>query len=153
MLSRLSATCAASVLAPSSWAWLAPALLACRGYATQVGKSLVFGEHGAPERVLRLEQQVLPTELGDHDVLLHLLAVSLSVPAAWRWGGLPAPSLAAGSAEGGGWPPGTCGWRVPQWDPLAPRVRTSFAAAWHQGTAAATPPCPRASLPGPHQPL
>lgn len=78
MLSRLSATCAASVLAPSSWAWLAPALLACRGYATQVGKSLVFGEHGAPERVLRLEQQVLPTELGDHDVLLHLLAAPIN---------------------------------------------------------------------------
>jgi trans-2-enoyl-CoA reductase len=38
----------------------------------------MFDEHGAPERVLRLTDQVLPTELGDHDVLINLLAAPIN---------------------------------------------------------------------------
>lgn len=75
MLSRLSSAAAASLLRAGAGA-CAPALLVARGYATQLSKSLMFDEHGAPERVLRLTDQVLPTELGDHDVLINLLAVS-----------------------------------------------------------------------------
>lgn len=78
MLSRLSAV-PALVGAVGSAGWLAmPALLAARGYATRTSKSLVFGEHGAPERVLRLEEQRLPSELGAHDVLIHLLAAPIN---------------------------------------------------------------------------
>jgi hypothetical protein len=70
MLARLSSACAAA-----RGSWLAAG--SSRGYATQLGKRLVYAEHGTPQRVLQLEQHVLPSELGEHDVLLHLLAVSL----------------------------------------------------------------------------
>ena len=93
-------------------AWLAPALLAARGYATQISRrakgrrrhglaqprpplpspraadippacappkpacrSLKFAEHGTPERVLALADEQLPGSLGDHEVLINILAV------------------------------------------------------------------------------
>lgn len=74
----LSAVSAGGLAARASPAWLAPAVLAWRGYATQVGKTLRYGEHGAPERVLALEQEQLPAALGDHEVLINVLAVRLS---------------------------------------------------------------------------
>lgn len=74
MLSRLSQAAAAAARAGGGG--FAPAILAARGYATQLSRSLVFDQHGSPERVLRLTDQVLPQALGDHDVLINLLAVS-----------------------------------------------------------------------------
>lgn len=89
MLSRLSARAGLALAQAGGASWLAPALLACRGYATRVSKTLLFDQHGAPEQVLRLEEQTLPVELADHEVLLHLLAVSPppfpSLPAAHFW--------------------------------------------------------------------
>ena len=92
-LQRLSAAVGGQLLASGGAAWVAPALLASRHYATQIGKSLVFAEHGTPERVLRLEPEKLPP-LGDHDVLINLLAVSAwmrpAQAAAWGAAMLPA---------------------------------------------------------------
>lgn len=79
MLARLSAGVLARSLAQAGGVGcLAPALLASRGYATRVSRGLLFEEHGDPERVLRLHETTLPPEgeLGDHEVLLHILAVS-----------------------------------------------------------------------------
>ena len=70
--------------------FLSPALLAfsSRGYGTHHGaKALRFAEYGVPEAVLRLEDQALPAAgaLGDHDVLLNIIAVR---GAGWGgWGG------------------------------------------------------------------
>lgn len=78
MLAQLSAGVLARSLAQGGAGWLAPALLTARGYATRVSRGLLFEQHGAPERVLRLHESTLPPEgeLGDHEVLLHILAVS-----------------------------------------------------------------------------
>lgn len=69
---------AAAVSARVSPSWLAPAVLAWRGYATQVGRTLRFKEHGVPERVLGLEQEQLPTALGEHEVLINVLAAPIN---------------------------------------------------------------------------
>lgn len=61
----------------SSAGCLAPALLcAARQYGT-LGRRLLFGENGVPEKVLRLNDEPLPapSELGEHEVLIHVLAV------------------------------------------------------------------------------
>ncbi|KAL4419418.1 hypothetical protein ABPG77_006345 [Micractinium sp. CCAP 211/92] len=81
MLARLSAGVLARSLAQAGGVGcLAPALLASRGYATRVSRGLLFEEHGDPERVLRLHETTLPPEgeLGDHEVLLHILAAPIN---------------------------------------------------------------------------
>ena len=79
MLSRLRGGAARGLLPAAARtgaaAWLPLACVAARGLATRVSRGLVFDHHGDPERVLRLEDSVLPLELGEHEVLINLLAV------------------------------------------------------------------------------
>ncbi|PRW50861.1 putative trans-2-enoyl- mitochondrial [Chlorella sorokiniana] len=76
-LARAGGQALARGAGPASAGFLAPAVLAARGYATQIGRSLMFSEHGVPEKVLRLEPEQLPA-LGDHEVLVNVLAAPIN---------------------------------------------------------------------------